>query len=125
MKRITVETTVGPTPDGKFGAWLFVLAPVVMGICIAWYSAEALEARLARSSQGDASTVAAVLAAIAGMVWLGGALMVFYGRRYRHVVTIGEAEPGKAADSAPQPASPIIPPQDPPGAQFRPGMRRF
>lgn len=90
MKRITITSRMTWTEGGVGGAILFVLSPIVGAIGWNWYlSALSPRARGFQPDAGDVNT-AATLCFVAGLAWLVGCLLVFYGRTYTHQVEIGD-----------------------------------
>lgn len=125
MQHITVTTRHRFNENGKFGALLFVLCPVLQIACYAWYASEIVDA--ARNPYGaDFSSLAAFAGVAFTIVWLASILMIFTGRTYDHTVVIGTVEPPavgpKPADATQEP---FIPPSGSSGPRFKPGLRRW
>jgi hypothetical protein len=93
MKKITITSRMTWSNSGVAGAIFFVISPFVGAIGWNWYlSALAPRARGFQPDSGDVTT-AATLCFVAGLAWLVGCLLVFYGRTYTHQVEIGDGAP--------------------------------
>jgi len=100
MKKIRITSRMTSTDGGAFGAALFVAAPLAGAFGWSWYlSALARRAR-GFDSYSHAVEAAAVLCFVAGLAWLIGCLLVFYGRTYTHEIETVDA----AAEAPPEPA---------------------
>ncbi|MBP1844738.1 hypothetical protein J2046_003005 [Rhizobium petrolearium] len=81
MKIIMTQTL---NDNGRLGAWLFIVSPVVGGACYAWLVSE-LQHRLSSNLW-----LAAGLVFLSGLAFLVGAVLVLIGRSYTAAVVPSE-----------------------------------
>jgi hypothetical protein len=83
--KIDVKTTTTLSKTGEYGAALFVLAPMIGALCLAWF--------YYAGASGHSQFAPGLLMAVATLAWLAGCVMLLIGREYNHEIRVsGDAE---------------------------------
>lgn len=84
MVRYEISSTARFTPNGQFGAWLFVLGPIASGLGWAWLVAAA--ASSPRYGAAGMLFAPATLTFVGGVAFLLGCILMLVGRSYTHEI---------------------------------------